>query len=289
LRWENLYGSIYQKDKNENCGGIYMKFRLYLLEIVLFVFIFAGCSSNVNFVSKKVVSSYSEESVEVEYPLSIDITGDSGNIEMFSWDRDEVKFEITKKIRGIQPKEELTKMLENFKISTKKEGKRVVFRSEYKGNIKNPSDKSVDLKVYVPKKVDSVDINLNVGTIKFFDDIRGVINLDVDSVNVDINKLIGKIIMTAHMGNVRISEGRLESGSSVKTDFGNIIIKTELEETGEYYFRTEVGSIDLSLPEDSEFDVEAKGSIRLNEFEQCFSGAKIKLESKMGDINLTRY
>ena len=266
-----------------------MKLRLYLLEIVLFVIIVTGCSSNVNFVSKKVVSSYSEESIEVEYPLSINITGDSGNIEMFSWERDEVKFEITKKLRGIQPKEELTKMLEDFKISTEKDGKRVIFSSEYKGNIKNPSDKSVDLKVYIPKKVDFVDIDLNVGTIKFFDDIRSVVNLNVDSVNVDINKLIGKITMTAHMGNLRISEGRLESGSSVKTGLGNIIIKTELDEAGEYYFGTDVGNIELNLPEDSEFGVEAKGSIRQNEFEQCFSGVKIKIESKMGDINLTRY
>jgi hypothetical protein len=180
-------------------------------------------------------------------------------------------------------------MLENFKIATEKNGGRVVFNSEYKGSIKNPSDKSVDLKVYIPKKVDSIDIKLDTGTIKFFDDVRSEINLNVDSVNVDINKLIGRVIMVADMGDLRISGGKLESGSSIKTNFGNIRVKTELEETGEYYFGTNVGSIDLSLPEGTEFDVEAKGSIRSNEFEQCFSGAKIKLESKMGDINLTRY
>jgi len=284
-----LYDSIYQKDKNVNYGGIYMKFRLFLLVLVFFAVIITGCSGAASFEPKKVVSSYNEESIEVEYPLYIDITGDSGNINIFSWDRDEVKFEITKKLRGIQSKEELAKMLEDFEITAEKRGKKIVFNSEYKGKIKNPSNKSVDLRVYIPKKVDSIDIKLDTGIIKFFDDVRSEINLNVDSVNVDINKLIGKVIMVADMGNLRISGGMLKSGSSVKTNFGNISVKTELEETGEYYFGTNIGSIDLSLPEGTEFDVEAKGSIRSNEFEQCFSGAKIKLESKMGDISLTRY
>ncbi|HHW49572.1 MAG TPA: DUF4097 domain-containing protein [Clostridiaceae bacterium] len=266
-----------------------MKLRLYLLVLILFLVVMSGCSVSTNFAPKKVASAYSEECIEVEYPLYIDISSDSGNINIFSWNRDEVKFEITKKIRGIQSKEELTKMLENFNIITEKNGKRVVFSSVYQGSAKNPSDKSVDVRVYIPKKVDSIDIKLDTGTIKFFDDIRSEVNLNVDSVNVDINKLIGKVILVADMGNLRISGGKLESGSSVKTNFGNISVKAELEESGEYYFGTNIGSIDLSLPEGTELEVEAKGSIRSNEFEQCFSGAKIKLESKMGDISLMRY
>jgi len=69
------------------------------------------------FRTKKAVSLYSEKIVEAGGPLVLDIFCDSGNIEMYTWDKDGVKFEMTKRVRGTESEEILSQKL-NISILT---------------------------------------------------------------------------------------------------------------------------------------------------------------------------
>lgn len=241
------------------------------------------------FRTKKEVSLYSEKIVEAGGPLVLDIFCDSGNIEMYTWDKDGVKFEMTKRVRGTESEEILSQKLNNFNIDINENENKIIFKSEYKGKDKNPIDKSIDLKIYVPKAEKTLNLKLDIGNIKFYDDIKGVLNADINMANMEINRFVGVVNIEGDVGNVKISSGKISGKSSIVKNIGNISVKAEFEEGGDYTFKTGTGNIDLMLPYGSKVSFESVGELEVNEFNDFNHSTKAKVETSMGKIAITGY
>ncbi|NSW90522.1 MAG: hypothetical protein HPY74_07565 [Firmicutes bacterium] len=265
-------------------------FPLVVLGFFVFIVISAGCSEVKKYVGPKYESiSYDEKIFNVIYPLNIEIIGQTGNIEVYNWDEKAVKFEITKKIKDIK-NDNLNDKLKNFKIIADcKEEKDVLFEWKYEGPKKGVLDQSIDLKVYLPKKVESIKCRLDIGKIKIYDDLKCDIFADLNMVNIEINRFEGKLNLKGEMSNLKLSSGMLKSRTEVKINMGNINIKAEYEINGSYYFETKMGNVDLVLPLNSMVSFENTGYVQVNEFKAEGYPTKIKVKSDMGRICINKY
>ncbi|MDQ2085862.1 hypothetical protein RBH29_05350 [Herbivorax sp. ANBcel31] len=265
-----------------------MKYKIIIIAAMFFIFY--GCSASVIEVGpKREVNSYSEKLFEVNENDEISISCDSGNIEFFNWDRKEVKLEIKKRVTGIWQNNNLDEKLHDFKVELIEEDNKIYFDVEYTGKDRNSTDKIVDLKIYIPRCVHVLNLDLDRGNVKFHDDLRGILNVDINTADIEINKFIGKINIKGDVGNVRILNGKLSENSSIIQNIGSINIKSEFEEGGEYRINTGTGNIELWAPENSKVSFESVGAIEENNFKENNYPTKVRVNSSMGKISIKKY
>jgi len=285
------YVIMYQKTAGAamHFGGNLMKLQRTIPVIFAICVVLCGCASqNADIGPKREVAAYSEHVFKVSKPPGVDITSDSGNIEIYSWDRKEVKFEVTKKIRGIREKDLLEKELEGFKVDIEQQGDDIFYQTSYKGHMKNQIDRAVDLKIFIPKKIKSIDCRLDLGKIKIYDDLECELNMTINMANVDINRFEGKINLDADMCDLRISNGRLDADSKVKINMGSIQIKGEYQ-GGSYDFDTNMGNVELNIPAGLKVSLETVGTVEANEIESGDYPVALRIRSGMGKIALKKY
>jgi hypothetical protein len=193
-------------------------------------------------------------------------------------------------VRGTEGEEALKKKLNDFKVDMGSNKEKVFINSKYKGSIKSPADKSMDFKVYLPKKMSSVNCKLDLGTIKVYDDIKCGLKMDVDMVNTEINRFEGKMDFKGNMGNLKINGGKLFEGSNILLMQGYIFVRSEVENEGKYRMETGMGNVELMLPADSQVNIENLGPVKINEFkEAAVYPVKIVLGTEMGKISIKKY
>ncbi len=267
-----------------------MRFYFIAFIALLQAVLFSACtSSTVEPGPKKEVNSYIERVIKADSPLALNLSCDSGNIEVYAWESSEIKFEVTKRVRGVLKKEVLSEKLKNFDIEINKDESKIFFRSEYVGKDKNPIDRSIDLIIYLPKSVDVLNLKLDIGNIKFHDDLKGILNADINMANMEINKFDGVVNIKGDVGNVRISNGKIEGESSIIKNIGSISVKAEFKEEGKYLFKTGTGNIDLILPDNSQIAFESIGELEINEFSDSDYPTKAHVETSMGKIAIKKY
>jgi hypothetical protein len=268
-----------------------MKYRVIIVPLLIVLALILSCCASRNVVlgPKRGVEEFLEETIPVSDIPSFYVSIDSGNLEVYSWDKNEVKLEITKRIRGPEEEELLKEKLGDFIIDIKEEENKVSVKAAYKGSFKSPVDRSTDITMYIPKKTGFFDCNVKVGQIKFFDDIRCNLNFVIDMANVDINRLIGKLTLKADICDLKVSGGRLFEDSSVKINMGNIYVKSEFVDEGFYSFDTGMGSLEVNLPDGSLVSFECLGSLEVNEFGDVRHDARVSLRSGMGKIAVRKY
>lgn len=269
---------------------ILCKTSLALVPYAVILMLLTGCGIASAAAGPKIeVTAYSEKSIKLEQPSSLDFACDSSNIEVYTWEKSEVKFEMTKRIRGAQARNKLEEKLKDLSVDIKQSGNRVIYKSSCRGKVKRPADKSVDLKVYVPKKVLSINLKADIGYIKFYDDVKCSLDADVNMVNIDMNRFEGSISLKADMCSLRIDNGKLKGLSSVKVNMGNISIKSDYEENGKYSLETGIGNIELLSPAGAHVNMEAIGPLEINEFESPPYPTKISIKTGMGKISVKKY
>ena len=166
-----------------------MKFRTFFLLWIAAVSSLFGCSSSGVHLGPKIeVSSYSEKIFILEQSCELDVKSDFSNIEVYGWDKEEIKFEITRRVRGTQKKSELEVKLNDITIAASQNAGILEFKSQYKGSIKGIADKSVDLKIFVPRKIRKMSFSVEAGSMKFYDDVKGELNIRMDMANIDIGR-----------------------------------------------------------------------------------------------------
>jgi len=272
-------------------SGVFMMKKTYFIILIAAVALFfSACSRNTALLGpKREAVSHEEFVIDTgEYP-KIDITADSCSLHVYSWKEKKVKFEATKRVRGMQPEEDLQKALKNFSISIDHNEERVKFISDYKKPIKNPADIGLSLNVYLPAKTESIFISIDTGKIKFYDDVNCLLKAEIGMANLEINRFEGVIDCSMDMGDVRINSGELKAGSRIRTNMGNINVKAKVFIPGEYLFRTGLGNIDLEFDKGAALYVESVGNLRVNEFEDSSPDVKIQVRSDMGRINIKKY
>ncbi len=254
-------------------------------------FIVLSSCSNTNFYvgSSLEAKDYSEKLLSFSRPLELKIDCDSGNIEVYTWEKKEIKFEMTKNLRGEHGKTNFEDEFDNFSTVIGQEENIVFFRSEYDGSIKEFEDRILNLKLFIPQDTRTINCNLENGAIKFQDDLNCNLLLDLNSVRVEINRLNGKINLQGEKGNLTVGGGLLKGGSSMKLGLGNMDIKTALEEGGNYIFETNTGNINLKLPINSLFNLESIGTVYIDEFPSEVSKTNLSVKSGFGEISITKF
>lgn len=275
--------------KHKVFGGKQMR-RRFLLVIIYCLFLFSSCAETDRIIGPKLeITQYSSKSFKLEKHLDLSITYDSGNLEIYTWNKREIKFEITKKIRSVQEANTSENKFNDFDIIVKQENNKVIFNSKYKGNIKNPIDRSIDLRIYLPQKNSNIYCRMDLGKIKIFDEINCNLNIQMNLIDTEINKFEGKLILKGDMGDLRLNGGLLLPDSSVKVNNGNIIIKSEIVNQGKYDFETGIGNIDLTFPKDSNISLEKVGALAVNEFIPNDNSTKVSATTGMGKISIRKY
>lgn len=257
-------------------------------------FILCGCSSSIIEVSpKKEVSCYSEKLFEWAEDSEISISCDFGNIEFFNWDKKVIKLEIKKKVIGILQSDNLNdnldERLDDFKIELIEDNDKLNLDIKYTGKDESMVNKMVDLKIYLPKCIDVLNLYLDKGCVKFHDDLKGILNADINMADIEINKFTGTVNIKGDMGNVSILDGRISKNSSIIKNIGSISIKSQFEEGGEYIINTGTGNIDLWVSKDSKVSFESVGAIEENDFREYNYSTKVKVKSSIGKISIKEY
>ena len=267
-----------------------MEFKLLLIVAVALCTALSGCKGSVvENGPKKEVSAYSEKIIEADIPLQLVLDCENSSIEVYSWNRNEVKFEMTKRIKGRESKDNLFKLLNGFNIFTNKESGRINLICRYKGNSGKFAECLLGLKVFIPKKTNRIDCTQKTGKLKFIDDLHCNLNINTDSVVVEINRLEGRLVYKTKSGDLRISAGVIETDSFAQAIDGNIRIKGQFREAGSYSFKTGTGIVGLCLPDDLNAAFENLGQVETCNFIKGDYPAKFKLESKIGKIEISKF
>lgn len=269
-----------------------MKFRLLLCTLVFSLL--CGCSSaDINIGRKYETGAHYTKSFNVTGPVQLSINGQYVNVELYTWEKDEVKLEVTCRLRGALEKEELDSRIKDFYINTKESNGIISFISGYKGNNKGIDEEIVDLRVFTAKNIASINMEIGNGSIRLLDDLNCRLSAVLDKVNTEINRLEGSINLKVNMGNVRLCGGKLMGESNIVTTMGNIDVKTAFDEQGSYRFETKVGNIDLMVPEKSRVSFYCKGTVETNQFNSTSNSTmypcRVTVVSEIGEISIKKF
>jgi hypothetical protein len=272
-------------------GGGFMKIPKLAVVIILFSLFATGCSDASASDSRSLIeiSEYSEEHVQLDWNPEVYIACDNANIEVYTWDNKNAKFEIKKRARGIEERDVLAEKLKDFEISINKDGNRLYFKSVYKYKVKLPSERMIDLVLYLPKKISLFSYTVGTGSIKIYDDMNSTLKARFSRADLDINRFAGALNIEGKMGNVKIAGGRLDSDSSISLGTGSIVVRALFDSKGDYNFETGMGNIELLVPEESRISAECIGTVDINEFQPGRYPAAIKVKNSMGRITVKSF
>lgn len=252
--------------------------------------VLAGCSQPAIYSSSKIEStSYSEKTVKVDQPLELEVLCDYANIETYQWDKQEVKFEMKKRVRGTEEKSKLEERLKDFTIDINENQGKVTFTSRYKGKIQSSEDKLLDIKMYIPRSVKSIKNKLEKGYIKYQDDLRCYLEVEAKTAYIDVNRLDGAFKLIVETGNIRINGGTVKGDSEIQVSLGNLRIKAAYEKGVQCKYETKTGNIELLLPSDMKLGLECSGTIEANDFTALNTGKDIMVKSGIGKIALRKF
>jgi len=284
-----------------------MKYKAIIIFFMMFTLSACGITQWKNDIEIK-KSSYSEKTVDARGKYNFDISCDMANISIYTWKKDEIKFEMATKLNGKFKKELMDKKPGNFDIDIKTDDNTVLLKSIYKKGNSDNINAVAEYTIYMPKSIDNMNFKVDNGRIKLLDDFRGTLNAELDNTDIEINRFDGVLNISGDKGNVKVSGGKLSGGSKVIKKEGNISIKSEFDLNGEYDIYTSVGHIDLMIPADAKMDFETVGELVKNEFlknvhEVTMAGgefkqrygkyddkpAKVRIKSDLGKISIGKY
>jgi len=260
-----------------------------------------------------------EKTVSLAINGKVKLSNISGDVFVETWNRAEVKIDALK----VSTASSLSKAKENIakvKIEVRKEGDTVIIETKYpKPRIKKLRV-SVDYRLMIPKqaaaKVGTVSGDVVVentagflaaktvsGDVKVTKSAKGAIvesvsgDLEVFEVmgDVDAETVSGSITLSSIRGSVSaatvsgdIELVDVEGAKTVKAGVvsGGIKYQGAILPDGRYGFKAHSGNVNLFLPADAAFDLEAKvfsGSIDCD-FQITFSG-KLKKRELKGSVN----
>jgi hypothetical protein len=96
---------------------------------------------------------------------------------------------------------------------------------------------SIDLDVTVP-----TDSNLQIKT---------------DTGEIDVTGITGQMSLSSSTGSIHAVQDSLTGQSILKTDTGSVTFEGTIDPKGSYQFETNTGSVDVTLPDNSSFHVDA--------------------------------
>lgn len=191
--------------------------------LFLFVLCFAVYSQN----DREIVKTFPASDGE-----NLQMSIDPGNIDIKTWNKNEVKIEVESRRR-----------YEVEDLVAEKIGNTIKFILELDEGWNN----SVTVKVYAPSKF-NFELETTGGNINIGDPISGQLKADTEGGNVNFDNVNGKVSINTSGGN--ISGDNVEGDVSLHTNGGNISlgnVKSGKSEVNTYGGNISVGNIDSDL------------------------------------------
>lgn len=108
-------------------------------------------------------------------------------------------------------------------------------------NLNSPN--GTEIKLYIPKDFDSLDIALDFGDIDIDDEINTKLAIDNNMGDINAKMLSGSFNIHTDMGNIEIERINIDKNSSATTNMGDIEI--EKANTVNIYAKTSMGDCDV--------------------------------------------
>jgi len=256
--------------------------------IVFLILILCSCkdkdyTANKTEVRADITESYSLDSIPELY-LSLA----NANIEIFTWNKDLIKFEVSKRLIGTSDREELSNELGKYNIKINNEDLKIKITESYKGNTDNIIEKYADIKIYTKNKMNVIKLKIKKGNVKFYDEMNSSLSTDFDKVDLEMNRFYGTVNVKSNLGNVSIKNSFLSGDTNIVLNNGNIYIKSEFDMRGIHKLKTKTGNIDLIIPDAKNLAVNCKGNVETNEFEDLSINPIVHAESKIGIIRVKK-
>lgn len=277
-----------------------------------------------------------EKSISLNRSGKVELSNISGDVKVKVWNKEEVRVEAIK-IAWASSQEKARENAARVKIEVEKEGNTVSILTRYpKGTFKNlnvsvnysltiPDKASLRAKtvsgdvictqiggflkvstvsgdITVEKAMDGVELNAVSGDIKV-DQIAGDTEIKTVAGEIIIGSLQGSIEAESVSGDISLSDVSQANRVKVTTLSGDVEYQGDLNPEGIYSLKTHSGNLEIWLPQESKFDLEAttfSGDIR-SEFEISMTGeisrkkikgkvngggAELSLKTFSGDIKL---
>jgi hypothetical protein len=119
----------------------------------------------------------------------------------------------------------------------------------------------------------SVDFDVTVPS-------AATLQLKTNTGSIDVTGIGGQIVLTSNTGSITASNGMASGNTQLITNTGSITFNGSIARSGTYQFQTNTGSVEVTLPADSVFHVNAStdtGSINTN-----FSGVFVQHRQMVG-------
>lgn len=269
--------------------------------------------------SKEKYEEKFEKTVSLDQAGKVRLKNIAGNIEIKTWNRNEVKIDALK----VSKASSLSKAEENaqkVKIEVNKSGDLLEIETDYPKHSSNSLNVSVDYNLMIPSRV-SIDLNSVSGDV-FMEKIGGEVEAEVVSGNIELmgaekdvdcqtvsgdlrvqdvkgyvfvftvsgdlrlDRIRGSIEAETVSGDVEMREVSDAEKIKGKTLSGKIVYEGSLRKDGRYDFNSHNGDIHLNMPASSSFELEAKtfsGEIE-SDFEIALSG-KVSSKKIRGTVN----
>ena len=260
-----------------------------------------------------------EKTVSLAKDGQVYLNNVSGNIEVKSWKKDEVKIDAVK-ISSAHSLEEAKGNAELVKIEVEKEGDTLRIETDYPRMFGRSLNVSVNYTLMVPDKA-SVRVKSVSGSI-ILEEIGGTVKANAVSGNIDVRKaskgvdcdavsgnveardVIGDVYLNAISGGITVE--RIQGSVEAKTVSGDVDMRSvskakvvkatvlsgtityegDIDPDGRYTMKAHSGDIEMTIPSNSAFDLEAStfsGRIK-SDFEITVSGT-ISKNKIQGEVN----
>lgn len=289
-----------------------------LLVILPVLFLFLGANPN-TLVAKEKFEEKFERTESLAKDGKVILKNISGDIEVKSWDKSEVKINALKvsKASTIEKAKENARRVE---IEVIKEGKTLRIETKYPRATFKSLNVSVNFQLMVPKnasvKLKSVSGDLRIGEVGGqldastvsgdihvekahggvecesvsgdleVQEAEGDISLKSVSGDITLMKLKGSVEAESVSGDIKLLDVSEAKSVKASTLSGDVLYKGQINPNGRYSIKSHSGDVKIAIPADSAFDLEAKtfsGDIE-SDFDITISG-KISKKELRGTIN----
>lgn len=262
------------------------KYILFLIITILFT----GCGQQAVTLHKQDSYQYKNSTIELNKKVkSLNISVDSGKLQIFCWDKPEISCEIKHTVRDKKTDEQLQKLLNKFSVKSTVKDNTFYISVDYGGKIKNSNDILSEIKLTIPRRINSIELVQQQGSFVVEDKFEGSIKAELEAASAEIKALYGSMSVRCENGNVRLNSGRLTGASEVKIENGNIYIKAECEDKSVYSFETGTGNIELTFPVTAAISLDTEGTISHNQFTGSEGDIKVRANTKFGKMSINGY
>jgi len=232
-----------------------------------------------------------QDTIDTTMPFAsgsrLELENTNGEIEVVTWDRDEIRIEARKKARGSSD-EDLQTALDSLEVIIGETAGGVTIETRFPshgvmGRARNRVSLSVDYRITMPKKAD-LDLETVNGQVDI-SGVRGDLSIDTTNGGIIVKESGGRVSAESTNGGISVELAELTDGAdmSFKTTNGGIKLFLPTTVRASLTARTTNGSIQ------TEFPITVQGKLARTRLEGDINGGggKIELRTTNGGIRIS--